>query len=137
MTVDVVDLETAWQLLREDPGAVLVDVRTEQEWSGVGVPDLTSLAKVVHFVEWQLPTGAPNPDFLKWAITSLDPTQNTLLICRSGARSQAAAEALVDAGFAYIHNVIAGFEGQPDPTGRRSGGWKGSGLPWTHHQGRP
>jgi rhodanese-related sulfurtransferase len=132
MTVAAVDLRTAWQLLQDDPKAVLLDVRTEAEWNGVGVPDLDALGKQVHLVEWQLPTGEINPRFVPWAIGALDPTQNTLVLCRSGARSQAAAEALEDAGFVCTHNVIPGFEGPVGPDGGRDAGWKGTGLPWTH-----
>ena len=32
--------EQAWELLRENPDAVLVDVRTDAEWKYVGVPDV-------------------------------------------------------------------------------------------------
>src|SRR5690606_19047373 len=34
--------QEAWDLLLSEPGAVLVDVRTEAEWRFVGVPDTSS-----------------------------------------------------------------------------------------------
>ena len=37
--------EQAWELLRENPDAVLVDVRTDAEWKYVGVPDVSSLGR--------------------------------------------------------------------------------------------
>jgi rhodanese-related sulfurtransferase len=53
-------------------------------------------------------------------------------LCRSGARSQGAAAALTDAGFAECFNVADGFEGPPDAEGHRGtvAGWQASGLPW-------
>jgi rhodanese-related sulfurtransferase len=55
-----------------------------------------------------------------------------LFLCRSGARSRAAALAMTRAGFGKSYNVAGGFEGDPDETqhrGRRNG-WKAEGLPW-------
>ncbi|MCB1431460.1 MAG: rhodanese-like domain-containing protein, partial [Alphaproteobacteria bacterium] len=55
-----------------------------------------------------------------------------LCICRSGARSAAAASALTAAGYTNAWNVAEGFEGDKDPDGHRGtiGGWKAAGLPW-------
>jgi rhodanese-related sulfurtransferase len=131
MSVGRLELDQAWALLRDEPTATLLDVRTVAEWTFVGVPDLSSLGKPVHFIEWtQFPDGAPNPDFLTAARRALDPAANVVVICRSGARSQAAAESLSQAGFTSTHNLTAGFEGPLDADGHRSGGWKSSGLPW-------
>lgn len=131
MTVAPIDLPAAWQLLAEDRHAVLLDVRTTAEWMFVGVPDLREIDKTPHFIEWtQYPSGQHNPTFGAEATKRLDPTCNTLVICRSGARSQAAAEALEHFGFVAAHNVVAGFEGHVDEHGHRTGGWKTSGLPW-------
>src|SRR5919206_90455 len=55
----------AYELLTDDPDAALVDVRTQPEWTYVGVPDLSQLGKQVVTVEWQrYPDGAPNQAFL-------------------------------------------------------------------------
>ncbi|MBS0242596.1 MAG: rhodanese-like domain-containing protein, partial [Proteobacteria bacterium] len=53
-------------------------------------------------------------------------------ICRSGARSQRAAEAMLKAGYQRCFNVADGFEGPLDGERHRgrSGGWKARGLPW-------
>ena len=37
--------QEAWKILTEDPTSVLVDCRTEAEWSYVGVPDLSGVSK--------------------------------------------------------------------------------------------
>src|SRR5258708_23069847 len=43
----------AWDLLQRQPNSVLVDCRSQAEWSFVGVPDLSSLDKRAVLVEWQ------------------------------------------------------------------------------------
>jgi rhodanese-related sulfurtransferase len=89
-------------------------------------------------VEWQAyPTMARNPEFeatvaaqLKSAgVTSTTPV---VFICRSGARSAAAAKAMTAQGFSKCFNVSTGFEGDLDAAKQRGrvGGWKVSGLPW-------
>src|SRR3984885_13759350 len=97
----------AWEQLKTDARAQLVDVRTMAEWNFVGLPDLSSLGRRVHCVEWQsFPTGAQNSGFLAEATGVLpDKTAPVLLLCRSGARSRAAAIALTRAGFDQAFNI--------------------------------
>lgn len=117
-------------MLAENPSAQLIDVRTTAEWSFVGLPDLSSIAKQVRPVEWtRFPDGSPNQDFVAEATDDLTAEQPILLLCRSGARSRAAAQALNAAGFPDTYNVTAGFEGDLDSSGHRHGGWKDH-LPW-------
>jgi rhodanese-related sulfurtransferase len=124
----------AWEKLTADPRAQLVDVRTMAEWNFVGLPDLSGLGRRVHCVEWQsFPSGAPNSGFVAEAAGALpEKTAPVLLLCRSGARSRAAAIALTRAGFEQAFNIAAGFEGDPDGEGHRGNrnGWKADGLPW-------
>jgi rhodanese-related sulfurtransferase len=124
----------AWEKLQTDPRAQLVDVRTMAEWNFVGLPDLSGLGRRVHCVEWQsFPTGAPNPGFLAEALALLvDKSAPVLLLCRSGARSRAAAIALTEAGCQQAFNIAGGFEGDRDGQGHRGtvDGWKATGLPW-------
>jgi len=117
-------LAQAWELL-EQASAVLIDVRTTAEWTFVGVPDLSALGKEPRMVEWtRFPTDEPNPDFLTQATADLDREQPVLLLCRSGARSRAAAEEMAANGFTNTYNVSAGFEGPLADDGHRHGGWK-------------
>jgi rhodanese-related sulfurtransferase len=124
----------AWEKLQADARAQLVDVRTMAEWNFVGLPDLSSLGRRVHCVEWQsFPTGAQNTGFVAEASGALtDKTAPVLLLCRSGARSRAAAMALTRAGFQQAFNIAGGFEGDMDASGHRGkhSGWKAEGLPW-------
>lgn len=123
----------AWALLQQEPEAVLVDVRTDAEWRFVGVPDLGPIGKQVQLVQWQLfPDGRPNPDFVGQVAGLLEMDQPVLFLCRSGARSRAAAMALTAAGYGPCYNVAQGFEGDRDADGHRGrvAGWKHAGLPW-------
>ena len=129
-SIPQIDLPMAWAMLSEHPGAVLVDVRTQAEWNFVGMPDLRSIDKQVRFVEWlSFPAGDVNGAFVEQAGNGLDKDTPILLLCRSGARSQAAAVALTEAGFTQAVNVAPGFEGDLDGESHRHGGWKDE-LPW-------
>lgn len=130
MTHSEISLEDAWAMLATAANAALIDVRTVAEWSFVGLPDLSSIGKEARPVEWnRFPDGAPNPDFVSQAVDGLDTDQPILLLCRSGARSRAAAQALAAEGYSRLFNVTAGFEGDLDADGHRHGGWKDT-LPW-------
>ncbi len=123
-------LSDAWAMLSDDPSTVLIDVRTSAEWNFVGVPDLSSVGKQTRLVEWiDYPHGRPNPRFVEQALDGVGDDAPILVVCRSGARSAAAGAALLAAGRAEVHNVVAGFEGDLDAAGHRHGGWKDS-LPW-------
>jgi|SRR6185295_7104862 len=124
----------AWQRLKTDPKAQLLDVRTMAEWNFVGLPDLSALGRQVHCIEWQgFPTGARNPGFVAEASQALgDKDAPVLVMCRSGARSRAAAIALTQAGYRQAINIGDGFEGDTDEDGHRGNrnGWKQADLPW-------
>jgi rhodanese-related sulfurtransferase len=124
----------AYDLLEDDPRAVLVDVRTTAELTYVGRPDLDDLGKDLVVVEWStFPDGARNASFLDELAAEGIPTDAPVLfLCRSGARSASAAALATANGYARAHNVIGGFEGDVDADGHRgtTGGWKASGLPW-------
>ena len=123
-----------WEELGANPAAQLCDVRTDAEWSFVGVPDLSAVGKQPVLLPWQIyPAMEVNPmfaDHLRQA--GLTEASHVYFICRSGARSRAAAEAARAAGFPHVYNVAFGFEGPPDAQGHRGAraGWKAEGLPW-------
>jgi rhodanese-related sulfurtransferase len=125
---------TAWKILSENKDAILIDCRTRAEWNYVGLPDLETLAKKPALIEWQVfPSMQPNPDFVAALSGALaDKEAPLLFICRSGARSAAAAKAMTAAGYSTCLNVADGFEGPLDAQAKRgtAGGWKAVGLPW-------
>lgn len=128
----------AWEALKKDPQAQLVDVRTAAEWTFVGVPDLSPLGRKVMTVEWQsFPSMARNADFETALVAQLkaagvSEATPIFFLCRSGARSRAAATAMTAKGFKKCFNVSAGFEGDLDGERHRGreNGWKADGLPW-------
>jgi rhodanese-related sulfurtransferase len=129
-----VDPTEAWKMLSESEPATLVDVRSQAEWSFVGTPDLSSLDKQPLLLQWQVfPTMMQNPDFVT-ALGAARPDKNAplLFLCRSGARSRAAAITMTAAGYRHCYNVADGFEGNADAARHRGqvAGWKASGLPW-------
>ncbi len=134
---DVEPAET-WRILSENRNAVLVDVRTRAEWGFVGIPDLKKINKKVVLQEWQnFPTMERQTDFEAAVVQHLqgagaDKSTPVFFLCRSGARSMAAAIALSMAGYENCYNVKDGFEGPLDAAEHRGGqaGWKASGLPW-------
>jgi len=125
---------TVWRELSEDPTACLLDVRTNAEWSYVGLPDLASVGKQTVCVSWKLfPDNAMNPSFVEQVrAAGVTDGQRVFLICRSGQRSRDAAIALTAAGYKVCYNVAEGFEGDKDAAGHRGtvNGWKVAGLPW-------
>jgi rhodanese-related sulfurtransferase len=124
--------QEAWAKLED--GAILVDVRTEGEWAHIGIPDTTSAGGTRNdplFIQWNLAGGLPNARFMEQLKRQAPEEQGTELVflCRSGARSVAAAIAATQAGYTS-YNVLEGFEGEPDRHGDRTvNGWKNRGLP--------
>ncbi|MBE9606132.1 rhodanese-like domain-containing protein [Acetobacteraceae bacterium H6797] len=134
MSVPDISPADAWGALLSTPEAMLVDVRTDAEWNFVGLPDLSSTGKQPVLIPWQVyPTMQVNTSFTEhMAKAGLTPLHHVYFLCRSGARSLAAAQAAKAAGFAHVYNVADGFEGPPDAEGHRGNvaGWKASELPW-------
>ena len=130
-----VTAQEAWDALSENKRAQLVDVRTRPEWSYVGLPRLDAIGKKPLLISWQrFPAMDLNPSFAEeLAAAGLPKDAPLYFICRSGARSRAAAEAMTARGYRQCFNVADGFEGPRDGDGRRGvlAGWKASDLPWT------
>lgn len=130
--------EEAWETLRNEAGAALVDVRSAAEWTYVGVPDLSGAEGRLLRIEWQsFPSMQLNSGFVDTLDASLresgaGPDSPIFFICRSGARSAAAAAAMTAAGYSQCFNVAGGFEGPRDENGHRgtAEGWKAADLPW-------
>ena len=117
----------AYEAITTNKDAVLIDVRTPQEWTYVGIPDMPGMLQA----SW--PPVPETPDFattIKHLNVPFD--VDIYLICRSGFRSARAATELTAAGYENCYNVTEGFEGDRDQAGHRGtiGGWKVAGLPW-------
>ncbi len=116
----------AWQLV-QDGDAVIVDVRTPEEYRLIGhVPDS-------QLVPWQCGTPAVlNPLFVPEIARRFPKDNVLLLLCRGARRSVKAAIALKEAGFTSAMNILEGFEGKADASGQRGhiNGWIYHQLPW-------
>ena len=128
----------AWQRLRDDPDAQIIDVRSRPEWAFVGVPDTSEAGRDPILLEWQVyPSMGIDGQFAEKLETELErrgaaKDAPLLFLCRSGARSSAAASLMTARGWQSAHNIENGFEGPPDANGHRgtTSGWKADGLPW-------
>jgi rhodanese-related sulfurtransferase len=138
--------EQAYELARQDPKVVLIDVRAQAEVAFLGLPQIA--ARNVPYMqldpdysfdaakgEYKL---VLNPDFAA-AVKALldersqDRNSRIVLICRSGTRSAKAANLLSGSGYSHVYSVVDGFEGDKDKAGRRTiGGWRNVGLPWSY-----
>ncbi|GBQ97497.1 sulfide dehydrogenase [Acetobacter nitrogenifigens DSM 23921 = NBRC 105050] len=131
--IDNISPEATWQAMQDQPEAQLIDVRTQAEWHFVGVPSVAALGRRLFAISWQLPNGRQNENFVDdLRDAGVAPDAPLYFICRSGARSYAAAAAAAAAGFGPVFNVADGFEGPLDNERHRGSvaGWKAAGLPW-------
>lgn len=127
-----------YQDLTDNASATLIDVRTRAEWTFVGIPDIRLLGREPVLVEWQQFQGQGSaPEFAAALSAELEnrgveKNDPLYFLCRSGARSLAAARVMTQAGHTHCFNVTDGFEGPLDAEGHRGtvGGWKQAGLPW-------
>ncbi|THF60787.1 rhodanese-like domain-containing protein [Pseudothauera nasutitermitis] len=119
----------AHDYLREHPEALLIDVRSEIEHLFVGRPP-----GAIHVAWSEPPEWEINPNFAEEVrrLAEDDLHRPTLVICRSGNRSQPACQTLEQAGFTRVFNVVHGFEGDLDANQHRNtlNGWRHDGLPW-------
>lgn len=134
--VTAVSPKQAWDMVQEDPRALLVDIRSNMEFLFVGHPIGAVHVPWIDEPDWDI-----NPHFVtdirKLILGGLShddgrPSAPVILICRSGKRSLEAGRALLEAGFREIYHVEEGFEGDLDEHHHRSsnGGWRFRGLPW-------
>jgi len=135
-TVKTLTPKEAWQLLQDEPRAVLVDVRSDMEFLFVGHPVGAIHIPWIDYPDWNL-----NPNFVtevrKLVLGGVchevvESSAPVLLICRSGKRSLEAGNLLIKEGFCEVYNIAEGFEGDLDEHHHRGtkGGWRFHGLPW-------
>jgi rhodanese-related sulfurtransferase len=127
----------AWELLQNDPAAVLVDIRSNMEYLCIGHPLGSVHIPWIDEPDWKI-----NPNFVReirklmlggvgGALTA-ESSPRIILLCRSGKRSLEAGELLVDSEITNVSHVTDGFEGELDKNKHRSSinGWRHNNLPW-------
>ena len=133
MAIKEVTPQQAHDILTNDPSAVYIDVRTEAEFANghprgavnipVAFPDRGRGMMV-------------NSDFIRVVEANFPREKKIILGCQAGPRSTSAASMLQQAGFQDLSNLLGGFGGMRDPTGKISApGWASSGLPVSQEQG--
>jgi rhodanese-related sulfurtransferase len=140
----------AYAMWKADPEKVhILDVRTFEEYIFVGHFEMAKNIPLV-FPKFdpdgpEMPgrppgcSGAPNPDFIAEAQKAFGTDDTILVMCSTGGRGSMAVNALTDAGFTAVYNIVTGFEGDriDDPGSEYHGmhlrnGWKNAGLPWCY-----
>lgn len=115
--------------LENTPGALFIDCRSDAEHFFVGHP-----VGSIHVAWRDGPDWDLNPHFVGEVerLAGHATHRPVLLLCRSGNRSIDAGEALEQAGFSDVYNVLHGFEGDLDADHHRNAknGWRYDGLPW-------
>ena len=93
--MDVVTVTPAEVLAAREAGsgALILDVRTEEEWSSHHIPGATLLP--MHL--------------LMSRMGELDPARETIVVCEHGVRSMNVARYLVSQGFEQIKNMAGGM----------------------------
>jgi rhodanese-related sulfurtransferase len=127
--------QQAYESLSQRPRDLLVDIRSTMEYLFVGHP-----VGAVHIPWIDEPDWVENPQFVAQVRKLLlggigdagEDAPTVFLICRSGKRSIAAGQALIEAGIEKVYSVDEGFEGPLDGEHHRSttSGWRFHGLPW-------
>jgi rhodanese-related sulfurtransferase len=135
----------AYTMAQADARTFIVDVRTRPEYVLVGHPTIAHHVPIKFWSGKHTTKGygmAVNESFAQDLSSRFNPKTDTLIfMCRSGARSCAAADAAAKAGWPTdkIYNMLGGFEGDKVKNadsafnGKRAmGGWKNEGLPWSY-----
>ena len=106
------------KFVENNPKTVLLDVRTEDEWNSIGMPDTKALGIKSYFM-----TISQDPSFLENVKNKIKKDTPVLVSCAAGGRSLIVANLLEQEGFTAL-NVSDGFSGN-----EQGPGWKNSGLP--------
>ena len=136
-SVKTVAPKSAFELIQNDPRALLIDVRSNMEFLFIGHPVDAISIPWIDEPDWTI-----NPNFAaevrKLILGGLDHDSGghnvpIFLICRSGKRSLEAGNLLLKEGFHDVYNIEDGFEGELNDDHHRStlAGWRFDGLPWS------
>jgi len=127
MPINQVEPPQAHEILKSNPEAIYLDVRTEPEFAQ-GHPEGAINVPVVFIKgpgQMEL-----NGEFVDVVAKTLAPCKKLVVGCLAGGRSQRACELLEAAGYTDLTNVRGGFGGARDAAGEVVvTGWRDAGLP--------
>lgn len=114
------------QKLMDEEGYVYLDVRSIPEYEA-GHPSGAYNVPLMHMGQSGM---EPNPDFLDVVQASFSKDAKLVVGCKSGGRSQRAAQQLLQAGYQNVVDQRAGFSGAKDSFGQQlEAGWQPKDLP--------
>jgi len=111
--------------LMAEPNSVLLDVRTKEEWEMIGKPDGDKIGLKTYFLSIQFGNERIfNENFIQeFKNLNIGQDHEILNMCKSGGRSQVAAELLTKENYT-CSNISDGFEGNEEDVG-----WENCDLP--------
>ena len=120
--------------LVETEGYVYIDVRSVPEFDQ-GHPSPAVNIPLLHADE-QTGQMTPNPEFVRVVKANFPEDARLVLGCRTGQRSNHAAQLLQSQGYQTVVNMRCGFSGEMTPFGQVvNPGWEEVGLPVSHDSG--
>ena len=123
----------AYETLKQNPDALYLDVRTEAEFAAGHAAGAINIPVMVARGPGQMQM---NPNFVEVAEKVIAKDKKLVVGCMAGGRSQRACDMLEETGFTDLTNVVGGFGGQRDQSGKVVvAGWKDAGLPVTSDLG--
>lgn len=136
----IMSAREAWIFLQDNRNAMLIDVRTPEEWVMTGFPDMTSLGtasreRKAYGLTW-MAAGGGNEEETRQAMERFarnlrtlqpDRTIPLLFLCRSGMRSHYAGQLAAHLGYQNVINIGDGFENHHGA----GTGWRDAPLPFT------
>ena len=95
VTVPTISTQDAFVLIQKNPGLIIIDVRTPDEFNG------GHLANAININYY-------SPEF-KSNIDKLDRNKEYLIYCRTGVRGTGATQIMIDLGFTRVYNLAGGI----------------------------
>ena len=112
------------EYVKNNPKCILLDVRTESEWSNDGRPDGEKIGLKTYFISIQFIDKTFNQNFEEeFKKLNIEKDTEILTMCMGGVRSQAAAEIISKKNYKCV-NISDGFMGN-----NQNAGWKKNNLP--------
>ena len=127
MPINQVEPPQAHEILKSNPEAVYLDVRTETEFAQGHPAGAINVPVVFIKGPGQMEL---NGEFADVVAKTLPRDKKLVVGCLAGGRSQRACELLEAAGYSDLTNVRGGFGGARDASGQVVvAGWRDAGLP--------
>ena len=119
-SIQTISSEDCFKKLNEDQNSYLIDVRSPTEWNVDGIPDEDSFDGILFKLAIRNEEGTENSNFIaEFNSLEIPKDSNIYFICKSGGRSNLAANMVANEGYKSLFNVEDGF----------TLGWKPKGLP--------